>query len=427
MAKRTCYVWDQNLLEQCDRLPAVTNRASMIHSLITAYKLTEKMQIVNSVPATVEDLKLFHTERYLDHIKILEVIDEDYMSHTQDEEFGIGYDCPPVCEMYKLVSVIAGGSITAAKCLLLGIADVAINWCGGWHHAQRSGAEGFCYVNDIVLCIEKLKQKFQRVLYIDLDVHHGNGVQDAYNLSKSVFTLSLHKYEAGFYPGTGCIDDIGNLTGKGFMCNVPLYAAYCDDTFEYVFEKIFEKVYEKFEPEAVVVQCGADALARDPNGGAGLTTKSYCKCIRDVLNKNKPTVLLGGGGYNHSNAARLWASITALVVGVDLDENIPEHDYWPQYGPDFMLNIHPLLTKDENSRKYLDHCIARITDNLEKHLGSNTRQKHKKCNHDAIEEDNSEIVHMSNQFKKYKMTLYHNNMTNTESDTSKTDVYNFIE
>ncbi|XP_026314256.1 histone deacetylase 8-like isoform X2 [Hyposmocoma kahamanoa] len=290
------------------------------------------------------------------------------MTNAQDEEYGIGYDCPPVSNMFELISSIAGGSITAAKCLVMDIADVAINWCGGWHHAQRFAADGFCYVNDIVIAIETLKIKFSKVLYIDLDVHHGNGVQDAYNLSKSVFTLSFHKYEPGFYPGTGNIADIGTHTGTGYCCNIPLRAAYSDDTLTCMFKNVFTKVYSLFKPDAVVVQCGADALAHDPNGGTCLTIKGYTLCVQSVLDKRIPTILLGGGGYNHPNAARLWTSLTALTIGKTLDEDIPDHSNWPSYGPTYTLSVEPTLMKDTNKQSYLDECIRIINGHLDKYL-----------------------------------------------------------
>ncbi|XP_013167898.1 PREDICTED: histone deacetylase 8-like isoform X1 [Papilio xuthus] len=363
--KKPCYIWDPLLISQSDRLPAVPFRASMVNDLLTAYELNNNLQVIRSTPASYDDLKKFHSELYLDHLKSFHELEEDYMTNDQDEEYGIGYDCPPISNMYELVTVVAGGSITAAKCLLLGITNVAINWCGGWHHAQRFGAEGFCYVNDIVLAIEKLRLKFKKILYIDLDVHHGNGVQDAYKLSKSVFTLSFHKYEPGFYPGSGNIDDVGSLTGKGYSCNFPLHAFYTDKTLVNAFANVFPLVNLKFEPDAIVMQCGADGLVIDPHGGACLTDQGYITCLHKVLATEKPILLLGGGGYNHPNAARLWTKLTAVAAGVDLDDNIPEHDHWPKYGPDYILSIQPSLTKDLNTEQYINECISQIKCNLE--------------------------------------------------------------
>ncbi|XP_059051772.1 histone deacetylase 8-like [Achroia grisella] len=415
---KCCYIWDENLIEQCDRLPAVLGRASLVHSLLVAYGLHKNVNVVKSSPASYDDLRKFHSDLYLDHLKRFAEVNEDYISTSQDEEYGIGYDCAPVSNMYDLVSAVAGGSITAAKCLLLGIADVAINWCGGWHHAQRFGAEGFCYVNDIVLAIETLKLKFSKILYIDLDIHHGNGVQDAYNLSKSVFTLSFHKYEPGFYPGTGSIDDVGSLTGQGYTCNFPLHASYSDDTLEYAFQEVFSAVYSQFGPESIVVQCGADALARDPNGGAALTARAYCTCIKMVLDKRKPTILLGGGGYNYTNAARLWSSITALVAGVKLDDNIPEHSNWTKYGPDYMLHVETTLARDINKPSYVETCINTIKDNLKKYL-ENTIDR-SRLKRKTNKPDTEKLQGTKDLIPKYRI-INESNTTST-TDTEKDDV-----
>ncbi|KAJ0173056.1 hypothetical protein K1T71_011232 [Dendrolimus kikuchii] len=428
---RACYVWDPQLIQQCDRLPA----ASMVHNLITACGLISHLKVVRTSPARYNDMKEFHSELYLDHLKSFEEIDDDYMSNSLDEEYGIGYDCQPVSNMYGLVSTLAGGSLTAAKCLILGIADIAINWCGGWHHAHRFGAEGFCYVNDIVIAIEKLRRKFPKVLYIDLDVHHGNGVQDAYNLSKSVFTFSMHKHEPGFYPGTGDLDDIGSATGKGYTCNLPLHGYYSDETFGYVFGKIFNSIYSFFEPDAIVLQCGADALAHDPHGGANLTTKGYSNCVRMVLDKRKPSMLLGGGGYKNQNAARLWATLTALVTGVSLEECIPDHDEWVEYGPDYQMKVEPTLARDINSMSYLDECVQRIRGNLQKYLGTNDaaiepRAKRTKIDENAVMKDalannsSGNVIGNLNNNRFYSKVLTSHEKTE-KCDKIKGDVYDF--
>ncbi|KAG7303536.1 hypothetical protein JYU34_012065 [Plutella xylostella] len=366
---KTCYVWSQDLINHCNRLPAVPRRAELVHSLIGAYGLLKHVQVVNSKPASYEDLKDFHSELYLDHLKTIQDVDDEYETTPQDEEYGLGYDCPPISQMFELVSQLAGGSITAARCLTLGLCSVAINWCGGWHHAGRFGAEGFCYVNDIVLAIGVLRKKYPKVLYIDLDVHHGNGVEDAFNLSKTVFTLSFHKHEPGFYPGTGSVGDVGSLVGKGYCCNVPLQAHYSDETFVYVFERTLDAVCIHFAPDAVVVQCGADALARDPHGGANLTELAYCRCVGLMLERAKPTLLIGGGGYNHTNTARLWTCITARVLNRSLSEDIPEHDDFDEYAPEYTLPVKKTLIKDPNQKSYLDDIIGRIKDNLTQYIG----------------------------------------------------------
>ena len=119
---------------------------------------------------------------------------------------------------------------------MAGTVDVAVNFCGGWHHAQRDQASGFCYVNDCVLAILELQKRFKRVLYIDLDIHHGDGVENAFAFSRKVFTLSFHKCEEGYFPGTGSVNDIGLGGGRFYTCNVPLKDGASDQTFIKVFE-----------------------------------------------------------------------------------------------------------------------------------------------------------------------------------------------
>lgn len=433
---KVCYIWDSELIKQCDRLPAVSGRASLVHKLISAYGLINRLKVVRSSSASYNEMRKFHSELYLDHLKsFVDIDEEDYTSTRLDEEYGIGYDCQPVSNMFHLVSTIAGGSLTAARCLILGIAEIAINWCGGWHHAHRFGAEGFCYVNDIVIAIENLRKKFSKVLYIDLDVHHGNGVQDAYSISSSVFTLSIHKLEPGFYPGTGDLDSIGSSFGKGYSCNVPLHEFYSDDTLEYVFGKVFNCVYSYFEPDCIVVQCGADALAHDPQGGANLTIKGYSKCVRLVLDKRKPCLLLGGGGYKHENTSRLWTALTALTVGITLDEHIPDHEEWLSYGPDYSINVEPSLAKDANKINYLDECFQKIQDNLRKHLNtkeilvepSTKKNKIETVSACSVDKELSTSHHTKHVISSNSYKTLPSQKESKECDKDISDVYEFVD
>ena len=159
---------------------------------------------IPSVPANLEDLLVFHTKDYLD---FLAKADVDDGGDSEEEEHGLGYDCPVLPDMLSWVKLVCGASLTAADHLLKG-ARVSINWNGGWHHAHRDHAGGFCYGNDVVLAIHRLQKGFKRVLYIDLDVHHGDGVEDAFSCTPRVATLSLHLHEPGFFPGSGAATEV---------------------------------------------------------------------------------------------------------------------------------------------------------------------------------------------------------------------------
>jgi acetoin utilization deacetylase AcuC-like enzyme len=133
------------------------------------------------------------------------------------------------------------------------LADVCINWTGGLHHAKKEEASGFCFVNDIVCAIIELLKYHNRVLYIDIDVHHGDGVEEAFYTTNRVMTVSFHRYGEGFFPGTGDLLDIGCGEGKYFSLNVPLKPYINDDQFTDVFSVIMEKVREHYRPDVVVL------------------------------------------------------------------------------------------------------------------------------------------------------------------------------
>nr|CAD7406824.1 unnamed protein product [Timema cristinae] len=237
----------------------------------------------------------------------------------------ISYDCPLITHIYDFVKTIAGGSLTAAQQLVDETANIAVNWCGGWHHAQRDKAEGFCYVNDIVIAIQKLREKYDKVLYIDLDIHHGDGVENAFLITKKVLTLSFHKHGPGFYPGSGAIADTGSGNGKLYSINVPLKDGIKDDLFFQIFDSVTSKVLHVFRPNAVVVQCGADCLNKDPIGTFNLTPKGLGECICKVLAWKLPLLFLGGGGYNLANTARYWTYLTSILLDQKIPSEIPEH------------------------------------------------------------------------------------------------------
>jgi len=145
----------------------------------------------------------------------------------------------------------------------------------------------------------------QRVLYIDIDVHHGDGVEEAFYTTDRVMTVSFHKF-GDFFPGTGHIKDIGVGAGKNYSLNVPLNDGLDDETFRALFRPIIQKVMDVYQPDAVVLQCGADSLSGDRLGCFNLTVKGHADCLRFLRSFNVPLMVLGGGGYTVRNVARCW-------------------------------------------------------------------------------------------------------------------------
>uniref|UniRef100_A0A2S2PC45 Histone deacetylase n=1 Tax=Schizaphis graminum TaxID=13262 RepID=A0A2S2PC45_SCHGA len=364
MDHSVCYISDPQLIKECCKIPNISKRAYLVDSLIKAYQLSDHMDVFKVNPSSYEDLIGFHSSAYVDFLKKL---NDNNSSFTDNEdEYGIGYDCPVVKDIWQFITYISGASLTAAKALTTMQYRFSINWCGGWHHALRDSAQGFCYVNDIVLAIEMLRKTFGKVLYIDIDVHHGNGVEYAYMATDKVFTLSFHQYEPGFYPTSGSLDDIGIDKGKYYTVNVPFKEGINDDKYITMFQKISNMVNSSYNPKCIVVQCGADSLVGDPIGGFNLTPKALAECVKNVMKWEKPTLFLGGGGYNEANVARCWTYLTAIITGQDdsLSNDIPDNEYFSAYGPDFTLDINPGNRKDFNSFNNLNNIFSVIAKNM---------------------------------------------------------------
>ncbi|KAG8496600.1 hypothetical protein CXB51_007748 [Gossypium anomalum] len=319
--------------------PMKPHRIRMAHNLIVHYSLHRRMEINRPFPAGPDDIRRFHTEEYVDFLNAVtpdSISDPTYSRHLK--RFNVGEDCPVFDGLFGFCQASAGGSIGAAVKLNRGDADIAINWAGGLHHAKKSEASGFCYVNDIVLGILELLKYHRRVLYVDIDVHHGDGVEEAFYTTDRVMTVSFHKF-GDFFPGTGHIRDVGVGNGKYYALNVPLNDGMDDESFRGLFRPIIQKVMEVYQPDAVVLQCGADSLSGDRLGCFNLSVKGHADCLRFLRSFNVPLMVLGGGGYTIRNVARCWCYETAVAVGVEPDNKLPYNEYYEYFGPDYTLHV----------------------------------------------------------------------------------------
>ncbi|CDW52724.1 histone deacetylase [Trichuris trichiura] len=342
--------------------PMKPHRVRMAHHLILNYGMYRHMVVYQPAKASATEITKYHTEDYVMFLQsITPEKQADFSKHVK--RFNFDEDCPIFHGLFDFCQISAGGSLSGAEQLINGSCDISINWAGGLHHAKKCEASGFCYVNDIVLAILQLLTRFQRVLYIDIDCHHGDGVEEAFYTTDRVMTLSFHKF-GDFFPGTGSLSDIGYGAGKYYALNFPLRGGITDDRYEMIFKPTVSKVIRRYQPEVIVMQCGADSLAGDRLGHLNLTVKGHGKCVEFVRKQNLPMLMLGGGGYTPRNVARCWAYETSVALGVSIPNKLPFNDYFDYYEPDHMLQIVPSCMTDHNSDEYLHKVMVKLDEYL---------------------------------------------------------------
>lgn len=342
--------------------PMKPHRIRMTHNLLLNYGLYRKMEVYRPQPSSLEEMTKYHSDDYMLFLKNIKPDNiGDYSRQMQ--RFNVGDDCPVFDGLFEFCQISSGGSIAAATKINRQHVDMAINWMGGLHHAKKSEASGFCYTNDIVLAILELLKYHQRVLYVDIDIHHGDGVEEAFYTTDRVMTVSFHKY-GEYFPGTGDLKDIGAEKGRYYAVNFPLRDGIDDDTYERIFQPVMEKIICAYQPSVIVLQCGADSLTGDRLGCFNLTLKGHGMCLEFLKKFNLPMLLLGGGGYTIRNVARCWTFETSVALNVDIANELPYNDYFEYYGPDFKLHIPPSNMTNHNTVEYLDKVKEKIFESL---------------------------------------------------------------
>ncbi|MHC4911874.1 MAG: acetoin utilization protein AcuC [Planctomycetota bacterium] len=267
-------------------------------------------------PAERVVLKKFHSARYLHTLKA--AAEGQWSNEALSMGIGSG-DCPVFADMYDYSVMAVGGTVIGAELLLSGGADAAFNPSGGLHHAGAERASGFCYMNDVAIACMVLAEAGKKVLYLDVDVHHGDGVAYAFYERNDVMTVSLHQDPRTLFPGTGFANEIGTGEGKGYCVNVPLPIGTYDETFMKAFEEVVLPIIRAFSPDVFVLQLGADGLAGDPLAHFQLSNNAYGDVISHVLSFERPVLAAGGGGYDIENTVKAGAFAWSRFAGAEED------------------------------------------------------------------------------------------------------------
>ena len=289
-------------------------------------------ELIWAPPASPDELRLTHSEQYVEAVKRIDLFADDPEFAHEAEPWGLGPgDSPAFVGMHTSAALIAGGTLQAVRSVLSGQVSHVFHPTGGLHHAMPQRASGFCIYNDAAIAIKAaLREHVSRVLYLDFDAHHGDGVQAAFYHDPRVLTISLHESGRHLFPGTGDHEDLGVGPGRGYSLNLPLEPYTDDQSWLEALELLVRPAAEWFKPDLIVSQHGCDSHALDPLSHLRLSTQAYQAQVRlahelaHQLARGR-WVALGGGGYDWLRVVpRSWAIIWAELSGRALPSRIPE-------------------------------------------------------------------------------------------------------
>lgn len=276
-------------------------------------------------PAGDETLMTVHSAHYIDAVKAA----SEGQLFAMSGSFGLGTaDVPTFLGMHDASAALCGGAIAAGRSVASGAARRALQLAGGLHHAMPAAASGFCVYNDLGVLIADLVRQDLRIAYIDIDVHHGDGVQAMFYTDPRVLTVSLHESGRYLFPGTGFIEETGVGEAIGTAINIPLLPGTKDTSFLESFDAVVPDAVNHFAPDLIVLQAGADAHALDPLADLSLTTRGYRVLfdrilkLSDVLCDGRLVATLGGG-YFFDATLRVWTILACVLAGVDPPERLP--------------------------------------------------------------------------------------------------------
>jgi acetoin utilization protein AcuC len=300
--------------------PMSPYRLALTMDLAQRLGALDNATLLTPSPADEAMLLLAHTPRYLAALR--EASDRrGYVG------FGLGSsDTPAFRGMYEVSALIAGGSVLAARSVWDRPGSHAVNIAGGLHHAMAEEASGFCTVNDAVIAIRELRAAgAARVAYVDVDAHHGDGVEAAFYDDASVLTISLHQDPRTLFPGTGTSDEVGEGDGEGAAINVPLPRGTTDLGWQQAFRAIVPGALRAFAPDVLVTQCGCDSHHGDPLTDLALSVDGQRMAIAALHALSHELtggrwLALGGGGYNVAGCVPLtWTHLIAEMTGAPID------------------------------------------------------------------------------------------------------------
>lgn len=322
---KTAFVYDDTLADHVLRAdhPMRPIRLRHTYQLLDSYGAFdgESSLLVRPRPATREELEWLHTGDYVTAVQSLSAgLTTD---HPPRYGFSDRGDNPVFPGMYEAATLSAGASLVAAELVASRQVDAAFNISGGLHHAAAGHASGFCVFNDPALAIRYLLDRGLRVAYVDIDAHHGDGVQNLFYHEDRVLTISIHESGQYLFPGTGFVTERGTGRGLGYSVNIPLYPYTEDELYLWAFNEVVPPLLRAFAPDVLVTQLGIDSYHSDPLTHLQVTSRGYVAAVRALAGLAVPWLALGGGGYDIGAVARCWTLAYGVMLAVDWPDRIP--------------------------------------------------------------------------------------------------------
>lgn len=346
-------------------------RAAKTYELCNRYGVMNQPWMNILKPESIDKslLTLFHESEYL---RLLEKASQGEVLLEMLER-GIGTrDNPILTGIFEWSLKVAGGTHEAMSRLIDRDALTAFNPLGGFHHAGSGNAEGFCYINDIVIAIRDSLNRHPgiKIAYIDIDAHHGNGVQEAFFRDPGVLFISTHETGKSLYPWSGNMDEIGEEGGKGFTVNIPMEPQSDDEVFSLAFNEIVPPLVESFAPDIIVAELGADTLISDPLTHLKLTNNGYINAIKKMIELCPRIMALGGGGYDLYRTARCWTLAWSALNNTEPEDEFAGLVGGMMFGPEMevgSLYDHPFAGSGEAKEKAMGE-IKKVIDYIKREV-----------------------------------------------------------
>jgi len=368
MNRRVAFVYEDAVSQHTLRgdHPMQPVRLRHTYELLQAYGAFDgdASLLIPPRPATEEELRWLHSPEYISAVRSFS---QGLSGHDPGRfNFTAQGDNPIYPGIYDASALSTGASLVAAEMVASHRVDAAFNISGGLHHAAQGHASGFCVFNDPALAIKYFLELGLRVAYVDIDAHHGDGVQNFFYDDDRVLTISIHESGQFLFPGTGHVAEVGSGKGIGYSVNLPLYPYTDDDIFLEIFREVAPPLLRAFAPDVLVTQLGIDSYHSDPLTHLQVTTRGFVEAVQELSRLEVPWLALGGGGYDLGAVARSWSLAYGVMLDVEWPDRIPDSCVQAVGSNQLRDTVRPEIPQEvrAQARRFAEETVAAVKEQV---------------------------------------------------------------